>query len=67
MGNRKVKAFSRSARSEPLPLEERQVAEVRVRVLHGEALLAMIERSRPHITYWPAFKAAGYDRAERLS
>lgn len=77
-----VKAFSRSARSEPLPLEERQVAaaqanpehyylyvvdnlavldgaEVGVRILHGEMLPAMIARSKPHITYWPTFKAAG--------
>ncbi|MER5432947.1 DUF3883 domain-containing protein [Streptomyces sp. NPDC002588] len=84
-----VKAFSRSARSEALPLEERQVAaaranfehyylyvvdnlavldgaEVGVRILHGEMLLAMIERSKPHITYWPTFKAAEYDQAERL-
>ncbi|MEU6066789.1 MULTISPECIES: DUF3883 domain-containing protein [Streptomyces] len=84
-----VKAFSRSARSEALPLEQRQVtaakaapehyylyvvdnlagldgAAVAVRVLHGEALLAMIERSKPQITYWPTFKAAEYDEAERL-
>lgn len=84
-----VKAFSRSARSEALPLEQRQVtaakadperyylyvvdnlagrdgAEVAVRVVHGKALLAMIERSKPQITYWPTFKAAEYDEAERL-
>lgn len=84
-----VKAFSRSARSEPLPLEDRQVgaaranpehcylyvvdnlalldgAEVGVRILHGETLLAMIKRSKPHITYRPTFKAAEYDQAERL-
>jgi hypothetical protein len=84
-----VKAFSRSARSEALPLEQRQVtaakadpehyylyvvdnlagrdgAQVAVRVLHGPALLAMIERSKPQITYWPTFKAAEYDEAERL-
>ncbi|MGV9567373.1 protein NO VEIN domain-containing protein [Streptomyces sp. NPDC003480] len=65
-----VKAFSRSARSEALPLEQRQVvaaranpehyylyvvdnltgfdgAEIGVRILRGEALLAMIERSQP--------------------
>lgn len=37
-----------------------------MRILHGETLLAMIERSRPQITYWPTFKAAEYDQAERL-
>ncbi|WP_406840929.1 DUF3883 domain-containing protein [Streptomyces sp. AHU1] len=84
-----VKAFSRTARSEALPLEHRQVeaaranpehyyvyvvdnlasaeeAEVGVRILHGEALLAMIERTRPQITYWPTFRTAEYDQAERL-
>ncbi|GHF14724.1 hypothetical protein GCM10018789_51080 [Streptomyces werraensis] len=84
-----VKAFSRSARSEPLPLEDRQVAaakadpenyylyvvdnlavldgaEVCVRILHGEVLLAMIERSKPQITYWPTFKATECDQAEQL-
>ncbi|MCF3133956.1 DUF3883 domain-containing protein [Streptomyces olivochromogenes] len=84
-----VKAFSRSARSEALPLEHRQVlaaranpehyylyvvdnlagldgAEIGVRILHGEALLAMIERSQPQITYWPTFRATEYDQAERL-
>lgn len=84
-----VKAFSRSARSEPVPLEHRQVvaaqanperfylyvvdnlagldgAEVGVRVLHGEVLRAMIERSQPQVTYWPTFRAAEYDEAERL-
>ncbi|MFJ7944172.1 protein NO VEIN domain-containing protein [Streptomyces sp. NPDC096354] len=84
-----VKAFSRSARSEVLPLENRQVteakadpdhyyvyvvdnlagsdgAEVGVRILHGDVLLAMIKRSRPQITYWPTLKAAEYDQAEQL-
>ncbi|MFC4606890.1 protein NO VEIN domain-containing protein [Streptomyces maoxianensis] len=84
-----VKAFSRSARSEALPLEDRQVneakadpdhyyvyvvdnlagsdgAEVGVRMLHGDVLLAMIKRSKPQITYWPTFKAAEYDQAEQL-
>jgi hypothetical protein len=41
-------------------------AEVGVRVLHGEVLLAMIERSRPQVTHWPTFRAAEYDQAERL-
>ncbi len=84
-----VKAFNRTARSEALPLEHRQVeaaransehyylyvvdnlagaegAEVGVRILHGEALSAMIERTQPQITYWPTFRAAEYDQAERL-
>ncbi|QOV37280.1 DUF3883 domain-containing protein [Streptomyces ferrugineus] len=84
-----VKAFSRCARSEVLPLEHRQVeaakanperfylyvvdnlasidgAAVGVRILYGEVLRAMIERSQPQITYWPTFRAAEYDQAERL-
>ncbi|MYX34381.1 MULTISPECIES: DUF3883 domain-containing protein [unclassified Streptomyces] len=84
-----VKAFSGSARTQPIPLEERQVAavledpehyyvyvvdnlaqlagqEVDVRLLHGGTLLAMIKRTRPHVTYWPSFRAAEYDQAEQL-
>ncbi|MFC8674170.1 DUF3883 domain-containing protein [Streptomyces griseorubiginosus] len=84
-----VKAFSRTARGEALPLEHRQVeaakanpehyylyivdnlaraegAEVGVRILHGEALSAMIKRTQPQITYWPTFRATEYDQAERL-
>ncbi|MFF3938331.1 protein NO VEIN domain-containing protein [Streptomyces phaeofaciens] len=84
-----VKAFSRSARCEALPLEQRQVeaakayperyyvyvidnlaglngAEIGVRVLHGEVLQAMIDRSQPQITYWPTFRASEYDQVERL-
>jgi hypothetical protein len=84
-----VKAFSGSARTESLPLEDRQVSaatadpdhyyvyvvdnlalrdgpEVGVRLLQGETLLAMIKRSPPRITYWPSFRAAEYDQAERL-
>ncbi|MFD5633668.1 DUF3883 domain-containing protein [Streptomyces sp. NPDC127077] len=84
-----VKAFSRSARSEALPLEHRQVeaakakpehyyvyvidnlagldgSKIGVRILHGEVLQAMIDRSQPHITYWPTFRASEYDQAERL-
>ncbi|MDW8807583.1 hypothetical protein P1P68_23025 [Streptomyces scabiei] len=41
-------------------------AGIGVRILHGEALLAMIERTQPQITYWPTFRAAEYDQAERL-
>ncbi|MFG2784783.1 hypothetical protein ACGFY7_44045 [Streptomyces prunicolor] len=41
-------------------------AEVGVRVLYGEVLLAMIERSRPQVTHWPTFRAAEHDQAERL-
>ncbi|MFE7244785.1 DUF3883 domain-containing protein [Streptomyces sp. NPDC057580] len=84
-----VKAFSRSARTQPIPLEERQVTaaledpehyyvyvvdnlaqrdgqEVGVRLLHGDTLLAMIKRTRPHVTYWPSLRAAEYDQAEQL-
>jgi hypothetical protein len=40
---------------------------ISVRVLHGEILRSMIERSTPNVTYWPSFRAAEYDDAERLS
>ncbi len=41
--------------------------EVGVRVIPGEAVVAMIERTTPNITYWPTLRVADYDRAERLS
>ncbi len=41
--------------------------EVGVRVIPGQAVLAMIERTKPSMTYWPTFRAADYDGAERLS
>nr|WSY53574.1 DUF3883 domain-containing protein [Streptomyces sp. NBC_00886] len=41
-------------------------AGVGVRILHGEVLRTMIERSQPQITYWPTFQAAEYDQAEQL-
>jgi hypothetical protein len=41
-------------------------ARVGLRVLHGDVMLAMIERSRPQTTYWPTFRAVEYDRAEQL-
>jgi Protein NO VEIN, C-terminal len=37
-----------------------------VRVIDGTALLAMINRTRPHITYWPSLRAAEYDNAKHL-
>jgi hypothetical protein len=37
-----------------------------IRIIHGEALLTMIDRTRPHVTYWPTLRAADYDAAERV-
>ncbi|HEY0696881.1 MAG TPA: DUF3883 domain-containing protein [Micromonospora sp.] len=84
-----VKAFGASARSAPVPLEDRQVQAarqlpenfylyvvdnvaradeglMRVRVIHGEALTKMLDRTKPQITYWPTFRAQEYDDAEQL-
>jgi hypothetical protein len=84
-----VKAFGRSARGAPVPLEDRQVqaarqdpehfylyvvdnvayaAEglMRVRMIHGDALANMLDRTKPQITYWPTFRALEYDSAEQL-
>jgi hypothetical protein len=35
---------------------------VAVRMLHGELLQAMIDRTTPHITYWPTLRVADYDQ-----
>jgi hypothetical protein len=40
--------------------------EMSVRILHGETLRAMIDRTNPHVTYWPTLQVAEYDAAERL-
>ncbi len=40
--------------------------EVGVRVIPGQAVLAMIERTKPSMTYWPTFRVTDYDQAERL-
>ena len=37
-----------------------------VRVLHGELLRRMIDGAKPMTTYWPTFRVADYDAAERL-
>jgi Protein NO VEIN, C-terminal len=39
--------------------------EMALRVLHGQTLRAMIERTTPHVTYWPTLHAAEYDAADR--
>jgi hypothetical protein len=35
-----------------------------VRVLHGAVLQEMLDRARPHITYWPTFRTGVYDRID---
>ncbi len=39
---------------------------MQVRVIHGDALRALLARAKPHITYWPTFRTADYDDAERI-
>jgi hypothetical protein len=39
---------------------------MQVRVIHGDALRELLARSKPHITYWPTFRTADYDQAERM-
>lgn len=41
--------------------------EVGVRVIPGEAVLEMIKRTTPSVTYWPTLRVADYDQAERFS
>src|SRR5262249_4406303 len=36
--------------------------EIAVRVLHGPALRAMLDRATPQITYWPTFRTSDYDQ-----
>lgn len=33
-----------------------------IRVLYGDTLRAMLDRAVPHVTYWPTFRVADYDR-----
>lgn len=40
--------------------------QVGVRVIPGETVLAMIERTKPSTTYWPTLRVGEYDAAERL-
>jgi hypothetical protein len=37
-------------------------AKIAVRVLHGATLMRMIDRTAPHITYWPTLRTAEYDQ-----
>ncbi|AEB42250.1 DUF3883 domain-containing protein [Micromonospora maris] len=39
---------------------------MRVRVIHGDALTKLLDGAKPHITYWPTFRAQAYDDAEHL-
>ncbi|KAB1160983.1 DUF3883 domain-containing protein [Micromonospora sp. AMSO12t] len=39
---------------------------MRVRVIHGDVLTKMLDRTRPQITYWPTLRAQEYDDAEQL-
>jgi hypothetical protein len=40
---------------------------MKVRVLHGETLHAMINSATPHVTYWPTYQVTAYDQADRLA
>ncbi|WP_030277769.1 protein NO VEIN domain-containing protein [Streptomyces sp. NRRL B-24484] len=44
----------------------RSEAGMGVRVLHGDALCALLDRAKPSRTYWSTFRVAEYDTAERL-
>ena len=35
---------------------------IAVRVLHGQVLRAMLDRAKPHITYWPTLRTVDYDQ-----
>ena len=35
--------------------------QVALRVLHGQLLAAMLDRTAPFITYWPTLRVSGYD------
>lgn len=37
-----------------------------LRIIPGAALLDMVNRTKPHLTYWPTLRAAEYDAADRL-
>jgi hypothetical protein len=39
---------------------------MRVRVIHGDALAKMLDRTKPQITYWPTLRAQEYDDAVQL-
>ena len=38
-------------------------SEIAVRVIHGDLLSAMVERTTPHVTYWPTLRTGGVRRA----
>jgi len=39
---------------------------MRVRVIDGNTLIEMLDATKPHLTYWPTYRAADYDQAEQL-
>jgi hypothetical protein len=39
-------------------------SQIAVRVVHGDALAAMIERTTPRLTYWPTLRSGDYDRTD---
>ncbi|SCG69535.1 DUF3883 domain-containing protein [Micromonospora zamorensis] len=39
---------------------------MRVRIIHGDVLTRMLDRTRPQITYWPTLRAQEYDDAEQV-
>jgi hypothetical protein len=43
------------------------LGEMTVRMIHGDVLRAMIDSVKPQTTYWPTFRAAPYDGAERVA
>jgi Protein NO VEIN, C-terminal len=36
--------------------------QIALRVLHGQLLATMLDRTAPHITYWPTLRVSDYDR-----
>lgn len=42
----------------------REQRDTEVRVLHRAALQELLDRARPHITYWPTFRTGDYDRMD---
>jgi hypothetical protein len=38
---------------------------IAVRVVHGQALRAMLDRAAPHVTYWSTLRTSDYDQLAR--
>jgi hypothetical protein len=43
------------------------LGEPQVLLLHGATIAAMVDRTRPTITYWPTLRVAEYDSAPRIT